>query len=378
VNTALSKYKVQWVTQYDNFVQLKSQWNHLAQIFSKHFFYRHEWFDSTWQWCHQSHEIKILLILSDNLLVGILPLMVKVEKYNNIRFRQCDFLSIPDTQVCDLMILPAHHQHASAVIIHALFCQPEWDKLKLHYLPSNSKLAQVFKWQNINFYLTETTKHPTVKIDNTWSEFYNNKSRRLKKGNNLARNHLQKQGHIEILNLNTYPEDKLLKVIQDISQKSWKQSTQTTFNHNGPFQFIQRLSHLSKQNQWLNIWALQLNNHIIAYEYQIEFQNNIYALRSDYLDTMRHLSPGTYLNWQILQKIFESEKSQYYMGPGQNSYKLRWQNNLKPVYTLVAYQHTVTGKLLETIEQRIIPKVKPLKKRMHNIFSNKIKEQQSE
>lgn len=374
MKTASPKYTTQWVNSYNAFVELKPQWNHLAQKFSKHFFYRHEWFDSAWQWCNQTHKIQILLVLSDERLVAILPLMLKVEKCNNIRFRQYEFLSIPDTQVCDLMIMPEHQGAAGATLLKALLIQPEWDKLKLHYLPPNSKLVQIFREHDIVFNLTETTIHPTVKINSTWADFYSDKSRRLKKGNNLARNHLQKQGNVEILNLNIRSENELLQTIQSISKQSWKQSTQTTFNHNGPFQFIQRLIHLCKQYQWLNIWALRLNQDIIAYEYQIEYQNNVYALRSDYLDTMGHLSPGTYLNWQVLEKMFESKKSQYYMGPGQNSYKLRWQNNLKPVYTLTAYQNTVTGKLLKTIEQHIIPKVKPLKKHIYNMFLNKTKE----
>ncbi len=368
MNRTPEPYTTQWVEQYDDFVKLKTQWNALAHRFSPHFFYRHEWFDSAWQWCQKNHTIQILTLFKDSQLIGILPLMVKAEKYKSIHFLQYEFLSVPDTQMCDIMIMPGH-EAIGPILLKLLVKKSGWDKLKLHYLPPTSVLSQVMKTHNpMDYSIAKTTSHPTVHINTDWGSFYGAKSRRLKKGNNLARNHLQKQGHYQILNLNTLSEEELLSTIQHISKQSWKQSTQTTLNHNGPFQFIQKLSHLAKKNQWLNIWALKLNQEIIAYEYQIDYQNNIYALRSDYLDTMGHLSPGTYLNWQILEKMFERNKSQYYMGPGENNYKLRWQNDPQPVYTLIAYQNNMTGILLKTIEQHIMPKVKPLKNHLNNIF----------
>lgn len=362
------RYTTKWISHYDEFIKLKSQWNTLAQCFSKHFFYRHEWFDSAWQWCKQTHSIQILTIMKNNQLVAILPLMVKLEKYKKISFRQCEFLSVPDTQVCDLVMMPKCEE-IGKIILDALIAKAGWDKLKLHYLPPNSLLAKTIKTQTHFVYsLTDTTVHPTVKITNQWADFYADKSRRLKKGNNLARNHLQKQGDCQILNLNTLSEKDSLKIIQQISQKSWKHNTQTTLNHKGPYQFIQKLSHLAKQKQWLNIWALKLNQEMIAYEYQIDYQNNIYALRSDYLDKMGHLSPGTYLNWQVLEIMFTLKKHRYYMGPGKNNYKLRWQNDLKPVYTLIAYQNNVMGTLLRTIEQHIMPRIKPLRNHLNTLF----------
>lgn len=360
-----NKYTAKWICQYNDFLALESEWNQLAAQFSKHFFYRHEWFDSVWQWRQLDFDICILAIYQQNLLKGLLPLMVQTQKFKGLRYQQCELLTVPDTQFCDFITVEKHPDFFTFAM-SALKNFSQWQKIKFHYLPENPVIQSIFS--NYEHELINTTQHPVVTIEASFESFYAGKSRRLKKGNNLARNHLNKQGEMVVQNLKNLSPKESLNLIKQISEKSWKQSTQTTLDNHGPYSFFERLNQHLFNNDALSIWALVLNDEIIAFEYQIDYQNNIYALRSDYLLSYAEFSPGTYLNWQVLQQVFNDHKSGYYMGPGENKYKLRWHNTLQPVFTLFAYQNNITGTLLNTLEKKIIPKVKPLKRHLDQMF----------
>lgn len=361
-----TELKLQWVTEATSFYQLKIEWNKLASYYPAQFYFRHEWFESAWQWAQEQGQLKILAVYHHNQLVAIAPLLLKNIVYKGIPFKQLEFLSVPDTQMCDLILAP-HYYEAGTFILEYILRDKSWDKLKLHYLKSNSALSLFTQTLSRPFTLEITTQHPIVRIDEEWDSFYATKSRRLKKGNNLCRNHLEKEGAIALENLSGLPKDKLLHILQDISKQSWKQSTQTTFDQKGPYAFIKRLTEVSIENNWLSVWGLRLNDAIIAIEYQIEYNNQIYALRADYLESKASLSPGTYLNWQILETLFKQQKSIYYMGPGENSYKQRWQNHLEDVWTFSAFNKTICGTLLKTIEHKVIPAVRMIKNKTQTL-----------
>jgi CelD/BcsL family acetyltransferase involved in cellulose biosynthesis len=193
-------------------------------------------------------------------------------------------------------------------------------------------------------------------LDTSWDDFYKTKSRRLKKGNNLVANHLARTGDIRIEWIRE--PDRLKEVLPDvikISSSSWKKQTNLTLDQPLPGAFIHKLSELTAKKGWLSIWLLYLDEKPIASEYQLTYMGYNYALRADFDDSYSKLSPGTYMNWQILQKLFDSSHTHYYLGRGDNSYKLRWTNTAETMPALVMYGKTSRGRILLFIEQHLRP-----------------------
>ena len=62
----------------------------------------------------------------------------------------------------------------------------------------------------------------------------------------------------------------------------------------------------------------------VAMEYQLVDNGNVHALRSDFDQSCEDLSPGSYLFRHLLESSFGGGLTRYYMGPGDNPYKLRW------------------------------------------------------
>ena len=68
-------------------------------------------------------------------------------------------------------------------------------------------------------------------------------------------------------------------------------------------------------------------------------------IKVNFDDSFKTLSPGTYLNFRMLEELFGGgDHSRYYMGPGNNPYKSRWSEAGEPVQTLTSYSPTVRGR----------------------------------
>jgi len=350
------------IDTYSEFLAIAGEWNNLVeQIEEKSVFLRHEWFDAAWQWRQHSGELQILTIYQSDALIGICPLMKDHLPQFKMRLKRIQFLTIPDTQFCDII---AHDKDKPLVIetFGRWLNNPEhkWDILDLSYLPATSitceLLPAALEKNNIDNHLQQVEQNPYIDLEANWESFYSTCSRRLKKGNNLIRNRLQKEGEIHIVQARD-PEHvrQALDVLKTLSAKSWKQTTNTTFDNEAPKSFIERLTTHAEKNNWASIWLLYLNDKPLAAEYQLIYNNEIFALRADFDETASELSPGSYLNWKLLESLFGHKQKRYYMGPGKNAYKKRWSKLSIPIVRINGFNKTIRGRMSIFIERYLRP-----------------------
>ena len=129
-----------------------------------------------------------------------------------------------------------------------------------------------------------------------------------------------------------------------ISAHSWKHVTGTSLDRAGPQAFIRELTESAFAEGWLSVWCLRLDGRPVAMEYQLLRDGHIHALRADFDDQYQSISPGSYLNFRMLERLFDGQHRRYYMGPGNNPYKSRWSETGDPVQTLTSYAPTMRGR----------------------------------
>ena len=125
------------VTTDEGFAQLREPWNALVAHIDGHVFLRHEWFVAAWAWRRSEASLKILCAYADNVLVGVLPLIHPPDTSHGTRL--LEYLSVPDAQLCDLLVDPAAGPAVGcAVADHLLATAPMWDQLCIDRLPADS------------------------------------------------------------------------------------------------------------------------------------------------------------------------------------------------------------------------------------------------
>lgn len=366
-STTIIRMDVSCIDSESEFQDLTDDWNRLAALTApESVFLRHEWFDAAWQWLKRDCLMAILCVRKGQSLTGICPLVARKVQVHGIRIRTLEFLNIPDTQYCDVLAKPDQRSEIIAAVMGFLCSSNlKWDRLELCKLDAGSNVMlavpEYARRESLLVSVQEDDMNPSISLGQTWEEFYSRRSRRLKKGNNHVANRIRRAGkHVELTHLEAGSEDgEKLSVVLDaaiqLSSRSWKSTTRLTLDNPGPFAFINRLTEHAQQKDWLSFWLLKVDNIPVAMEYQLVYGGIVSALRADYDLAFEDLSPGTYMNWKMLEQLFDGNCRHYCMGPGGNTYKLRWAEEFPVQYRITLYNNTVRGKMLSAIDLRLRP-----------------------
>jgi hypothetical protein len=358
----------------NQFYTMEQEWNCLVQKSDQNsVFMCHEWFEAVWQWRKMDCDLRLLCVYKNDILIGICPLICRQMRFYTHTIRIFGFLSIPDTQLCDIITTPDHHVEVAKAIAKILYeMRYDWDRLDLQKLPAASRslklLPDAMARYGIRVVTNSCGSNLTIPLEGEWDPFYARRTRRLKKGNNHLANRLhRKYKSVELRwihgDINTNELDVDIHSIIQISSRSWKKETGLSLENSGPNNFIYAITHHAQRQGWLSIWILLLNGIPAAMEYQLIYKGNVHALRADYDDFFSEISPGGYLNWKMLEKLFDGKFRRYLMGPGNNPYKLRWVEDFDPLYGIIGYGGSLRGRLLSFIEQKVRPLIKQLTKK---------------
>jgi CelD/BcsL family acetyltransferase involved in cellulose biosynthesis len=349
----------------ERFSALNQIWNRLAQTTDpQSVFLRHEWFEAAWQWAQADSQLAIFLLESNEASIGILPLVRRTRRRHSIAFRALEFLTVPDTQLCDVLASPNDHDFVLGKFAEALARNiTQWDVVTFSHLREDSALVKrlpgKFEELGLGAITVQSGLNRTVNLDQDWESYYRGRSRGLKKNNNLVANRLARAGGVEIEWIHGVVDasraENCLEHLVGISAASWKNRTGLTLNHPGPARFIRRLTEHAAAQGWLSVWLLALAGKPTAMEYQLNYAGSVHALRSDFDDASKSVSPGSHLNWKVLEGLFGCSAKRYYMGAGDNAYKELWANEGEPVYEITVYNRTVSGYSLKMIDQQVRP-----------------------
>lgn len=344
---------------------LKTEWNALVECSrSRSVFLRHEWFEAAWQWRRSDSVMWILRVHDGSETVALCPFVRRPMRRYAMRLRALEFLTVPDTQLCDILVSPGHEGAVVEALVRWLHeTRRQWDIVSLDYLPAGSVGAVLLEAASRRYKLPyqATVAHENYFIDlkTTWHAFYATRSRRLKKANNLIANRLRRAvGGINVewqrgREVNEPTASETLQKIVDVSVRSWKKETGHSLGNPGPRAFIESLMRHARANGWLSSWVLSLDGKPVATEFQLIYEGQVHALRADYDEAFRELSPGSYLNWKLIETLVGNGMDRYWLGPGANTYKLHWTEVREPLRKVVVFGTSLRARVLGLLELRL-------------------------
>lgn len=365
-----------YISDSKGFQGLRHDWNRLAtQTDSGSVFLRHEWFDAAWGWLKGTSDLCIVCINRDGILIGICPLMLRRSRRSGVPVTMLEFMSVPDTQECDVLADPRDIADVAIGLVDCLYSgEISWDVMHLEKLraesPSIDAIRSAATRHGSSVRLLESGTNPSIDLTDSWTSYYGRRSRRLKKGNNLIANRLKRKG--SLVEIKCYDCDtaqdfelqSLMGVVVGLSASSWKASTGLTLDNPGPNAFIARLSEHAARKSWLLVWILTIDGEPAAMEYQLQYNGVVSGLRADYDPRYTESSPGTLLNWRIIEQLFDRDASRYSLGPGSNTYKMRWAEEQEQLKSLFGYGSSIRGRTVRAVDEHIRPLASFIKKRL--------------
>lgn len=372
VGAAVARDDIRLVAHEGELLELAGEWNRLVDRSRQpSVFLRHEWFEAAWQWRRSDASLFVLGWYRDGALASVLPLVLRREGAGPAAIRALEFLAVPDAQLCDLIVGAGDEVAASQAFIRALEARRgAWDILRLRGLPRGAMgaaLADAFRDRRFIVAALEPDRNLYVPLSDSWDAYYGTRTRSLKKANNLAANRLQKAGEVSIrwIEPGTRPAAKdvehTVATCVGISARSWKGNIDTGLDKPGPQAFIRRLSERAAERGWLSVWTVSLDGRPVAMEYQLVADGNVYALRADFDAACETISPGSHLSRQLLERMFGRGLQRYYMGPGENPYKLRWTDQGEALDEVWIYGRTMRGRAVALWERLLKPALRTVR-----------------
>lgn len=343
-STAPLALSTRWLDDWAEAAPWREPWNALAQGL----FTRYEWFDAAWAWARRDAQCRVLLVLAGARLVGVLPACQ--------RGRELQLITVPDTQFADVLLGP-EAQRVAAAMAQALARSGAWTRLRLTHLAPDGQ------WQALAAALPASfrtqveaySRNLRIALDAPWAPYYAGLSKTVREKNKLAANRLARAGGVSAEWRRGPEAAAVLPEVVAISAASWKQETGLSLDQPGPGAFLARLAEHAAPAGWLSIWIARHQGQAAAMELQLIDEGAVYALRSDFRAEFAQVSPGTWLNWQLLERLSGQGWRDYFMGPGENAYKLRWTQSGATLMQLRAWHPGWRGCVSHWFDERFKP-----------------------
>ena len=303
-------------------------------------FLQYDWIKSV----INSYNPKILIIVAkeENKIKGILPL--QITNSGDFEFITCD------TTTLNGVIYDGSYEILEA-LLDKVFEIKKWNILSLTKIHEDSntvaQIKQYLSKKNIKFNMSEI-KCPQILINKSWGEFKASKRERFRKMLRYITNRVNKLG--ARVELHTKNKENLFGDFLEVSSQSWlAQEGATLVNEESKKELYKLLFENASKNKWLYAWILRKSDEEpIAVEFDLKYNNKVYALMSLYKEKYEQDSPGTYLHSQIVKHCFENGIKMYDMGPGLNQYKLGWTENLRNLVSFQIFNNSIKSRITYT------------------------------
>ena len=338
-------------------------------------FLSYEWFECCLQACQNKKKLFVLFVKEHAKILGIAPFWSYQDSIRYIPVTRLGFISCPDTPHVDLIVLDRRRIEVLKVIVNHLFITRRhvWDIWTLRQWSTNSKnyvaLQQTLSPQTKSFSSKTASQTPYILLEPSWETFLQSRSIRFRKTRRNIANKFSKLGNTEIQCVQYDHNGKYLNEAFTISKKSWKfQDGLALVSSDHTRQFFESLTKVAGEKHWLLLWLLRINEVPVAMEYDLVSDGKVYALRADYDEAYAEMSPGTYLESEILQRLFqESQFKVYYTGPGMNPYKLHSTESIITNVTLNIFNSNLRGRAVNCLENYIVPFFRSFRNRIGGI-----------
>jgi CelD/BcsL family acetyltransferase involved in cellulose biosynthesis len=206
---------------------------------------------------------------------------------------------------------------------------------------------------------------PYLPIRGDWEGFLKTRSTRFRKTHRNIVNRVEKLKNVEMVCFQEDASGALLKHILAVSERSWKEREGIAISSGKEArQFFEALTDVAGKKGWLKVWLLTVDGTPVAMEYDLEYDGTVYALRADFDEAYKDASPGAYLEYMLVKKLFDEGYKEYNTGPGLNTYKLQWTDKMRTNVGLRVYNDNVKGFAVWALEHKLIPFLRRIREKV--------------
>lgn len=321
--------KITQINKFDDILYLKEDWNRLLEKSeTKVIFLTFEWISNWWRTFGSDKKLLVLLIKSEERLIGIAPLVISTSKTFGIQINIIEFIGTPLSDYSDFIISEKKQEVLNEIFSYLLEI-PNWDLINLREIPEMSSTLSISKKIMYNFPLsfnmTFSTYCPTIILqDESKSEHIANK--KLRKDIMRHINFFEKNGELSFLHFtDTTHIETLLNIFFEQHIERWKvTSTPSKFNKKRFRSFYRELAFSLSKTGWFGFSVLKFNDIPIAFHYGFSYDNRYSYYTPSYDLKYSNRSPGKILLKFLIEFASDNNFKEVDLARGAEKYKFWW------------------------------------------------------
>ncbi len=329
------------VTEINDIEQLggyRSVWNGLLdQTPLASFFQSLDWLEVYWRHFGQSQTLRALVVESGGRPVGILPLVIRTERY---RVGPAQVLTYPldDWGTFYSPLGPQPAVTLTAVLAHVSRTKRDWDLLDLRWVDRSrtdrGRTQRALEAAGMRSNEQIWDEASVVDMAASWDDYWSTRDTHWRTNIRRSEKKLDAAGDVQYIRYrpagngcdDADPRWDLYEACHLIAQQSWQGAATdgTTISHQAVCAYL-RDTHVAAANAGaLDLNLLLLDGRPAAFAYNYQYRGHVYGLRMGYDAAVTSDGAGSVLVHRMLRDSHQRGDRLFDMGPGSQDCKRHW------------------------------------------------------
>jgi CelD/BcsL family acetyltransferase involved in cellulose biosynthesis len=300
------------------------------------FFQTFEWLQSYWRHYGDGQQMRVLVVSSGGMPIGIVPLTVRRER---TRIGAVRVLTYPlhDWGSFYGPIGPNPTATLMAAMRHLNATPRAWDMLDFRWINrdvDHGRTALAMQLAGLpHREWTWKTTH-LVSLAGTWDAYLSTRSSKFRRMLRGCETRADRAGDVAYHRYRPLsaaegdgdPRWSLYEECVDLAERSWQGASEhgTTLSHKGVDCFFREVHAVAARQGAVDVNLLRFDGELAAFAYLYHVGGRLYGVRMGYDPGKANLSPGTLLLARMLEDSFQRGDTHVDLGSDPADYKQRW------------------------------------------------------
>lgn len=344
------------------FVALAGEWNELVAARNDQPFYRHEFIRSWIDNFTPTAKLRVMTMRNERgRLVAVLPLIEQRTVMYGLPVRQLVSAGNDHSNRFDLVA--EDDALAGRLIFRHLANDRSWDVVCIKDVVDDGGAVHLYEAARQAGFPAgtwESQRSPYIPLSKSVDELMKPISTKFKANLRRRRKRLEEQGVVSYRRVTAgHDLEAVMAAGFTLEQEGWKGAAGTAIAQDPRTRgFYTDLAHATAALGYLSLYALYLNERMVAFQYGLEYQGVYSLLKVGYDESLSACSPGQLLVEEVLKDNVRRGLREFdFLGPSM-AWKRDWTDRVRPHKWLFVFRKSPFGWVLGQAKFTLGPRVK--------------------